>query len=429
MHRPIPTCLGMEKFYESEPDDLGKERIAQAFLVRRSGTIIRYPPRCRVAMNIAINASLLDGVPTGLGVYTEHLLLELTRLLVPHHDVRIFTSAARRDAFSGCPVVPIPQLFQPRFGVKAAAARFVWTQTVLPWHTRECDVLYSTTHHGALWHPRRQIITIHDLLPVHFPAQYRLQHLYFTTVLPRLLKAATAVIADSEHTRADVHRVYGTPLEKIWVVHCGADHLSHRPTIGVDVKDAYGLGRYILAVGASYPHKNLIRGIDAFAIAKRSIPDLQCAVIAGPSEYLNAVKRHVAEGGLSDVKFLGYVDQRDMPQLYASAAAFIYPSLYEGFGLPPLEAMVHGCPAIVSRASSLPEVCGEAAYYIDPLAVDDMAKAMTTVVQSQSLQDDLRVKGARRAALFTWERAAKRLYALFQELASAAPASHRAVLA
>jgi len=380
-------------------------------------------------MNIAINASLLDSVPTGLGVYTEHLLAELTRLLVHHHDVRIFTSAARRDSFSGCPVVAVPPMFQPRFGVKAAAARFIWTQAMLPWQTLKCDVLYSTTHHGALWHPRRQIITIHDLLPVHFPAQYRLQQVYFTIVLPRLLKAATAVIADSEHTRADVHSVYGTPLEKISVVHCGADHLRRHPTAGVDVKDAYGLGRYLLAVGVSYPHKNLIRGIDAFAVAKRSIPDLQFALIGGRSDYLETVKQHVADVGVSDVKFLGYVEQRDMPQLYGSAAAFIYPSLYEGFGLPPLEAMVHGCPAIVSRASSLPEVCGEAAYYIDPLDVDDMTKAITTVVQSRGLQEDLRVKGARRAALFTWEKAAKRLSILFQELASPAPASRRAVLA
>ena len=195
----------MEKFYEPELDDTSNECMAQAGDVQRGGAISRFPALCGDAMNIAINASLLDSVPTGLGVYTEHLLAELTRLLVHHHDVRIFTSAGRKESFSGCPVVAVPPMFQPRFGVKAAAARFIWTQAMLPWHTLKCDVLYSTTHHGALWHPRRQVITIHDLLPVHFPAQYRLQHVYFTTVLPRLLKAATAVIADSEHTRADVH--------------------------------------------------------------------------------------------------------------------------------------------------------------------------------------------------------------------------------
>jgi len=380
-------------------------------------------------MNIAINASLLDSVPTGLGIYTINLLAKLVRLLVKNHEVRIFTSAVSNGSLFGCPVVKIPSFVQPRFGVTAAMARFAWTQTVLPFASMDCDLLYSTTHHGPLWHRRPQIITIHDLLPLHFPAQYRLQHVYFRTVLPRLLKAATAVVVDSEHTRGDVHRSYGTPLEKIWVVYCGADHVRPHSAGDVDLTAKYGLRHYILAVGASYPHKNVIRALDAFAVAKRSVPDLQFALIAGPSHYLESAKRYVGDIGLTDVKFLGYVDHGDLPHLYASAAAFIYPSLYEGFGLPPLEAMLHRCPAIVSRVSSLPEVCGEAAYYVDPLAVDDMAKAIIAVVGSRALQDELRLKGVQRAAAYTWDNAAKQLYSVFEHVACGSPASRQAVVA
>ena len=381
-------------------------------------------------MRIAVNASLLDDRPTGLGVYTWQMIVSLSKVCSAE-ELTIYTSVPEIFApvVGGSRLRRISPRLQPRHGPAAAAARLAWTQTVFPVTARGNDVLYNPTHHGVLWRRGAQIVTVHDLLPLRFPSQYRMQHVYFKTVLPRLLKSASAVVADSEHTRMDIHRFHGTPLQKIRVVHCGVDHIKFRPTRDVDVKERYGLERYVLAVGASYPHKNVIRALGAFARAKRSLPDLQFALIAGPSDYLEDVKRYVVDAGLTDVKVLGYVDHHDLPRLYASAAAFIYPSLYEGFGLPPLEAMVHGCPAIVSRASSLPEVCGVAAYYIDPLDVDDMARAITTVVQNRGLQDDLRVKGARRAALFTWDNAAKQLYALLQEFASTAPASHRAALA
>ena len=376
-------------------------------------------------MRIAVNASLLDRRPTGLGVYTEHMIVSLSKLF-PDGGLTIYTSVPERFLVPRGPRIRrISSRFEPVHGKPAALARLAWTQTLFPLAARGHDLIYNPTHHGVLWRRAAQVITIHDLLPLHFPAQYRMQHMYFKTILPRLLKTVTAVVADSEHTRGDVHRFYGTPLDKIWVVHCGADHVRCQPVGAINLKETYGLERYILVVGASYPHKNVIRALDAFAVAKRSVPDLQFALIAGPSDYLASVKRYVGETGLTDVKFLGYVDHRHLPQLYASAEAFVYPSLYEGFGLPPLEAMVHRCPTIVSRVSSLPEVCGEAAYYVDPLAVDEMAAAITAVVRSPSLQDGLRLKGAQQAALYTWDRAAKQLYSVIERVAqgsgSAAP--------
>ena len=381
-------------------------------------------------MRIAVNASLLDRRPTGLGVYIEHMVVSLSRLF-RDGDLTIYTSVPQTflGHTGGARIRSISSQLEPRHGKRAALARLAWTQTLFPLAAKGHDVIYNPTHHGVLWRRAAQIITIHDLLPLHFPAQYRLQHVYFRTVLPRLLKTATAVVVDSEHTRGDVHRSYGTPLEKIWVVHCGADHVRPHSAVDVDLTAKYGLRHYMLAVGASYPHKNVIRALDAFAVAKRSVPELQFALIAGPSHYLESVKRYVGDIGLTDVKFLGYVDHRDLPQLYASAAAFIYPSLYEGFGLPPLEAMLHRCPAIVSRVSSLPEVCGEAAYYVDPLAIDDMAKAIMAVIGNRALQDELRLKGVQRAAAYTWDNAAKQLYSVFEHVACGSPAPRQAVVA
>jgi len=382
-------------------------------------------------MRIAINASLLDRRPTGLGVYIEHMIASLLTLFGDDDRVTIYTSVPERfvGVTRGSRIQRISSHLEPRHGKPAALARLLWTQTLFPLAAKGHELIYNPTHHGVLWRREGQIITIHDLLPLHFPAQYRMQHVYFRIVLPRLLKTATAVVVDSEHTRGDVHRSYGTPLEKVWVVHCGADHVRPHSGVDVDLEEKYGLRHYILAVGASYPHKNVMRALDAFAVAKRSVPDLQFALIGGPSDYLESVKRYVGQIGLTDVKLPGYVDHRDLPQLYSSAAAFIYPSLYEGFGLPPLEAMVHRCPAIVSRASSLPEVCGEAAYYVDPLVVDDMAKAITAVVGSRALQDELRFKGVQRAALYTWDNAAKRLLSVFEHVAHGSPAPRQVVVA
>jgi glycosyltransferase involved in cell wall biosynthesis len=382
-------------------------------------------------MRIAVNASLLDRRPTGLGVYIEHMIVSLLTLFGDDERVTLYTSVPERfvSVTRGARIRRISSRLEPRYGTPAALARLLWTQTLFPLAAKGHELIYNPTHHGVLWRRRAQIITIHDLLPLHFPAQYRLQHIYFRTVLPRLLKTATAVVVDSEHTRGDVQRAYGTPLEKIWVVHCGADHVRPHSGTDVDLEEKYGLRHYMLAVGASYPHKNVMRALEAFAVAKRSVPDLQFALIGGPSDYLASVKRYVGEIGLTGVTFLGYVEHRDLPQLYSSAAAFIYPSLYEGFGLPPLEAMVHRCPAIVSRASSLPEVCGEAAYYVDPLSVEDMAQAIIAVVRSRALQDELRFKGAQRASLYTWDNAAKQVYSVFQHVVHGSPAPRQVVVA
>ena len=373
-------------------------------------------------MRIAVNASLLDNSPTGLGVYTENVLRELSKLIGEKHQLTIYTSCQEKlDPYSQkSRVTKIPFCLQPRYGPKAAVARVFWQQFIFPFTLDGQDIIYSPTHHGILWGRFKQVITIHDLLAIKFPAQYRLQHYYFTYILPRLIKKAAAVIADSENTRQDVHKSYEVSLDKIYVVYSAIDN-RFKPAQADSlqkVKKAYGLTEFVLIVGASYPHKNIGRALEAFSKVKLTLPKMELVVAGGQAGYINLLKQQAKELNVAGVKFLGYVHPEELAVLYSAASALIYPSLYEGFGLPPLEAMACGCPVIVSNTSSLHEVCGDAAYYIDPHSVDDMAKALCTVATDPNVMDRLRKKGFERVKLFSWGKAAKEIYAVIESVSS-----------
>jgi glycosyltransferase involved in cell wall biosynthesis len=373
-------------------------------------------------MRIAVNASLLDNSPTGLGVYTENVLRELSKLIGERHQLTIYTSCPKKlgPDSQKSRVTKFPFFLQTRYGKKAAVARVFWQQLIFPLTLRGQDIIYSPTHHGILWGGFKQVVTIHDLLAIKFPTQYRLQNYYFTYILPRLIEKATAIIADSENTRQDVHKSYEAPLDKIYVVYSAID--NHFKPAQADslqkVKKAYGLTEFVLIVGASYPHKNISRALEAFSKVKLTLPKMELVVAGGQAGYINLLKQQAKELNVAGIKFLGYVPPEELQVLYSAARVLLYPSLYEGFGLPPLEAMACGCPVLASNTSSLPEVCGDAAYYIDPHSVDDMAKALCTVATDQNVRDLLRQKGLERVKLFSWEKAAKEIYAVIESVSS-----------
>jgi glycosyltransferase involved in cell wall biosynthesis len=238
--------------------------------------------------------------------------------------------------------------------------------------------------------------------------------------LPRLIKKAAAIIADSENTRQDVHKSYEAPLDKIYVVYSAIDN-RFKPAQADSlqkVKKAYGLSEFVLLVGASYPHKNISRALEAFSKVKLTLPKMELVVAGGQAGYINLLKQQAKELNVTSIKFLGYVPPEELPALYSAACVLLYPSLYEGFGLPPLEAMACGCPVIASNTSSLPEVCGDAVYYIDPYSVDDMSKALYAVTTDQNVRELLRQKGFERVKLFSWGKAAKQVYSVIESVYS-----------
>jgi len=371
-------------------------------------------------MKIAVNASILDDKPSGLGIYTINVVSRLARIASNEGDeLVIYTSYPEALGGAGenadLTIRKIPALVQPKYGKKAAFIRFVWNWAIFPRVSRNLDIVYSTTHHGLYNSCSRQVITVHDILSIMFPHQHPYQKWYFTYILPRILKKSAAIITVSNNTRQDIHDYYKVALEKIYVVYNGIDHHSRFKRMQDDraMKELirkYGLRKYLLIVGASYPHKNISKALQAFSKVNCIVPELELVVLGGRKEYIKTLKYEAKNLGLQRVRFLDYIPAEELPTFYSGATALIYPSLYEGFGLPPLEAMACGCPVIVSNTSSLPEVCGDAAYYIDPYSTESIAEAICRLSRDENLRNYLRQKGLERARLFTWEKTARGVY-------------------
>ncbi|MGC8875397.1 MAG: glycosyltransferase family 4 protein, partial [Chloroflexia bacterium] len=219
------------------------------------------------------------------------------------------------------------------------------------------------------------------------------------------VRVATRVIAVSQATRDDLIRHYRTVPDRVHVVHHGVSP-RFRPTQDPGVRARYGLPeRYFLYLGTLQPRKNLERLLAAYARLPAGAPAFVLA--GGRGWYFERIARAVAAHNLGErVLFPGYIADADLPAVLSGAVAFVYPSLYEGFGMPLLEAMACGTPVIASRSSSLPEVVGDAGLLVDPLSVEALQEALQRILEDEPLREALRARGLERARLFTWERCA-----------------------
>ncbi|HVR72824.1 MAG TPA: glycosyltransferase family 1 protein [Planctomycetota bacterium] len=287
----------------------------------------------------------------------------------------------------------------------------LWTQIRLPVIFRRlgADLLWSPSNVGPL-SVRRQVVTIFDASFLERPEWFsRAFSLYYRVLLPRLARRAARVTTVSCFSREELARRGVVPAGAIDVVPCGVSSAFHP-----DADSAEWTSRmpYVLTVGSRDPRKNLAALLRAWELLPRSIASSHRLLAAGADS--SAFARE-SLGRIPDrVELLGYVPERSLPGLYAGAAAFVYPSLYEGFGLPPLEAMASGTPVLVSRAASLPEVCGGAALYLDPDDPRSIADGLEAILQDPELRVRLRAAGLERAAAFTWEGAAKTLLGVFE---------------
>jgi glycosyltransferase involved in cell wall biosynthesis len=257
------------------------------------------------------------------------------------------------------------------------------------------------------------VVTIHDASVFAFPAAYsRAFRLWYRTLLPVLGRTAFRVVTVSEFSRTELSHRAGIPAGKLAVVSEGSEHILRTPPdTRVFARLPVSPGRYILAVGSQAPHKNL--GLLAAALDRIDgiAPPL---VLAGAANL--KVFGGTAIKGRAGAHSAGYVTDGELRALYENACCFVYPSLYEGFGIPPLEAMRCGCPVIVSRAASLPEVCGDAALYCDPRDADDLARTIGTLLREPERSDELRRRGLERAGGFTWDRASAGLLSLLDHI-------------
>lgn len=270
------------------------------------------------------------------------------------------------------------------------------------------------------------VVSIHDLSFEHLPQTFNWRsRKQLRITVRRSARAASQLIALSEYARNDIVSTYGVEPEKVSVIPLAAP--AHFQPVKDEeqlqrVRQTYGIeGDYILSVGAIQPRKNLSRLVAAYSRLRRVGPqgNLPKLVLVGKCAWLyDETLRTIKELGVSESVILtGYVPEIDLPALYSGALCFVYPSYFEGFGLPPLEAMQCGAPVIVGDKTSLPEVVGDAGMLMDPFDVDNMAAAIERVISDSNLRAELRVKGLERAKLFDWQKTARQTLAVYQKAA------------
>ena len=377
-------------------------------------------------LKIGIEARALDAQKAGIGWYTHHLTQNLRRIAPENEYVLFRCGLPDRDsgAESGSRqrTARIPS-FLPR-----SMAVTLWQNWILPRQVMEekVDVLHCTDYLGSWLKPAKRLaVTIYDLCTfLHPRADTRLFRLKLWLLLPRTVKLADRIITVSESSRKALIQRFPSAEGKTVVIHAGVDAsfqpLDRQQAIG-QLQRNYDAGeRFILFVGTLEPKKNLPVLIQAYALLREKHGLPHKLLIAGKKGWMyQEVFDTTRELGLeNDVVFAGYVPWERLPLLYNAAEVFVYPSLCEGFGLPPLEAMACGTPVITSNVASLPEVVGDAGIMTGPHDVSELAEAIASVLNDPIRQADMRERGLEQARQFSWEKAAKETLDVYKEVCS-----------
>ena len=356
---------------------------------------------------------------------TEAYSLELTKALLA------LDTAHRWRLYFNQPPLRHTWPHGPNMEFRVIPLRRLWTHVRLSLEMFDSppDVLFVPAHVLPLVRPRRSVVTVHDLGYHYFPEAHTRSARTYLRLSTRLnARWATRVLADSEATRDDLVRIYGTPAHKIRVVYPGRNERFRRVVNRDRIRDVIArLGidaDYILYLGTLQPRKNLVRLVEAYGRilagwnADSKPPML---VLAGQRGWLSDDIFETVEwlGLKQHVRFPGYVPDRHLPALLSGARVFAFPSLYEGFGFPVLEAMACDVPVVCANSSSLPEVAGDAAIQVDPLDVDALAGALRETLTDESLRSRLIEAGRRQIAKFSWEKCARQTLDVLEEAATA----------
>ena len=372
-------------------------------------------------MRVAFDATAIPDNRAGAGTYIVSLVNALARVDRDNEYV-VFVKPEHAAEFEALGpnfrLILVPVSSTPR--------RLLWEQTGLPLAVRrlKADVLHSP-HYTMPLLPGggyRQVVSFHDMTYLLMPELHPRFHRRFFPPMMRLsVRRADRLLVISESTRRDLERLLPSAAGKITTTPLAAGPVF-RPAPPAEVLDActrYGLtpGRFLLYVGVLEPRKNVPMLLQAFAQIARHFPEVPLVIVGKKGWMYDAIFAELTARGLADrVVFTGYVPEEDLPRLYGGARAFVYPSLYEGFGLPVLEAMQCGTPVVTTDISSMPEVVGDAALMVHPDDMNGLAGALTRVLSDDALAADLRQRGLARAAEFSWERCARETRAVYEEI-------------
>lgn len=368
-------------------------------------------------MRIGFDGTPLLGQRSGVGHYTGRLLAHLVQQR-PEWEYLLFSNRPF-DPLEAELAQMLP--LADNFGL----SRFVWMQLMLPRmiRQRQPDLCHFPNNSAPLCQNQPSVITIHDAsLFLHSQHHPPSRLLALRLLLPYVARRAAAVITVSHHARQDLMRVLRLPAEKIHVIHEAAPD-GFRPLVDPiqrrRLQEKYQLPeQFVLFVGTIEPRKNLRRLIRAIAHLRRQGCDTQL-VLVGPNGWLinGSLEKEIEALGLQDaVHNLGYVPQEDLPGIYSLATVFAFPSLYEGFGLPPLEAMACGTPVLTSINSAMAEICGEAALLVDPHQEEAIAEGLACLLADVDRRVQLRRHGLAQAQQYSWERTARETAVVYEKV-------------
>jgi glycosyltransferase involved in cell wall biosynthesis len=343
--------------------------------------------------------------------------LDLTRALIAQYgeeyDFGLFYNGSKHavplPGLDGIPARTVRAGYKPwRLAVWAGQLLGLGFDRLLP----DAALFHATEHLLLPLHHTPTVLTVHDLVYRLFPAYHkRLNYWFLNATMPLFVRRATALITVSESSKRDLIRLYGVPADKVTVVYEAASTLF-QPASAAQIsatRARYGLpDRYLITLGTIEPRKNLIRLVSALRVLRQQDPQLALVIVGRTGwlyqEFLEKLKE------LDDPRAVllpGYVSDEELPAVLSGATALVLASLYEGFGLPILEAMACGTPVVCSRVSSMPELGGEAARYFDPQDTTQIAEAIGRVLRDGDLRADMRQRGLEQAARFSWQRAAR----------------------
>lgn len=381
-------------------------------------------------MRIAFSGQpLLEKEKTGIGYYTEGLVKNIIKQYAQNeYFINVFSykkPEAAKEMLSAyenrntrvnvCRFMPLK------------IYKLIWSVIPIPYYVffkEKVDITHFFNYYIPPFVRGKKVTTIHDMTIKAYPETVR----FLSRVMAKLnlrttCKRATRIITSSEFSKREIMKYLKIPAEKISVLYSGVDLEVYKPCEDERVKEAvkykYGIeGDYYLYLGTLEPRKNIERLILAYEMAKESNNDIPKLVIAGKKGWMYAdIFKMISERKLEqDVIFTGYVDCEDAPVLMSAAVAFVFPSLYEGFGMPPLEAMACGTPVITSNCASLPEVVGDAAILVDPYSVEEISEALKKLHIDKELCRTLEERGIERAKFFAWDRISGVLYGIYDEV-------------
>lgn len=375
------------------------------------------------SLKIGIICDHIDYGAAGVGRYIRELLKNLLNSDKENEYILIHKNASSDSIYSGN---IIDKVFPLKYKYLPALSLLSRARLINQWAENNLTILHQPANLFPFENKRnlKNVTTIHDIVPLLFHSSFHTYYSYLTwkLIFPLTLERSHKIIVPSNHTKQDILNRFDIDRSKIAVIYNAADD-KYKPIECSDSIKQKLLKKYmlpesfILTVSTIEPRKNLIRLIQAYNQIKNVIRQKLVIVGARGWMYSNTFKCVKELNCESDVIFAGYIDEHDLPLIYNLSSLFIFPSLYEGFGLPVLEAMKCGTPVAVSRISSLPEVAGNAAIYFDPYDINEMANSIVHIISNEKLQDSMRAEGFLQAAKFDWKQNAQRTLDIYNSVA------------